>query len=78
MKTIATLLFAAALSAGSAQAQSPSDVTEVTEGLIAVGMAIEIHKCPDRRICGRPCREGSARGYRPRAPCRIGCFDERF
>jgi len=56
MKTIATLLFAAALSAGSAQAQSPSDVTEVTEGLIAVGMAIELSdKCDDvsaRRLRG--------------------------
>ena len=57
MKTLIPFATAALMSAGTAQAQSsPGDVTEVTEGLIAVGMALELSdKCDSvsaRRIRG--------------------------
>jgi len=43
MKTLASVVFGIALATSDAQAQSsPSDVTAVTEGLIAAGMAIEL------------------------------------
>ncbi len=43
MKTLMSLTLGVAVLAGSAQAQSsPRDVTRVTEGLIAAGMAIEL------------------------------------
>jgi len=47
MKTLSALAFAAFMATSTAQAQSsPGDVTEVTEGLIAVGMAVELSdKC---------------------------------
>ncbi|WP_375280528.1 DUF5333 domain-containing protein [Pseudooctadecabacter sp.] len=52
MKFLAPLALSAALSVTGAQAQGfPGDVTRVTEGLIAAGMAIELgDKCDDVRV----------------------------
>jgi len=51
MKFLAPLVLGTVINASAAQAQSPADVTPVTEGLIAAGMAIELgDQCDDVRV----------------------------